>query len=38
MRLRQRSILPLQLREQPHVLDGDNGLVSERLKEFDLLP
>src|SRR5207245_11048339 len=26
----------LQLREQPHVLDGDDGLVSEGLEQIDL--
>src|SRR5262245_44236830 len=26
-----------ELREQPHVLDGDHGLVGERLEKLDLL-
>src|SRR5262249_7399905 len=32
----ERPILLLQLFEQPHVLDGDDGLVSEGLEEGDL--
>src|SRR5262249_8341782 len=32
----QRPILLLQLREQPHVLNGDRGLVGERLEEGNL--
>jgi len=36
MRLRQRPILLLQLREQPHVLDGDDGLTGEGLQQNDL--
>ena len=31
MGLRECSVLLLQFREQPHVLDGDHGLVGERL-------
>jgi hypothetical protein len=30
-------ILFLQLSEQPHILDGDDGLVGEGLEEADLL-
>src|SRR5262249_40445408 len=37
MGLGQRTILPLQLREQPHILDRNGGLVSEGLEESDLL-
>jgi hypothetical protein len=33
--LRQRLILRLEFREQPHVVDGDDGLVGERLDEGD---
>src|SRR5262249_54567024 len=36
MGLGERSILLLQFREQPDVLDGDDGLVSERLQKLDL--
>jgi len=35
-RLRQLAVALLQLREQAHVLDGDDGLVRERLKQGDL--
>ena len=31
------AVLLLQLREQPDVLDGDDGLIGERLQERDLL-
>ena len=37
MGLRERPVLLLQFREQAHVLDGDDGLVGERLEERDLL-
>ena len=36
-RLRQLAVARLQLREQPHVLDGDHRLVGECLEEHDLL-
>src|SRR5262245_14731971 len=36
MGLGERQVLLLQLREQPHVLNGDDGLVGEGLEEFDL--
>jgi hypothetical protein len=36
VRLRQRLVLLLQLREQSHVLNRDDGLVGERLEERDL--
>ena len=36
-RLGQLAIARLQLREQPHVLDGDDGLVGEGLEQRDLL-
>src|SRR5215831_13529624 len=36
MRLRQRLVLLLQLRKEPHVLDGDDRLVREGLEEGDL--
>src|SRR5262249_12593856 len=36
MRLRQRLVLLLQLSEQAHVLDGDDGLVGERLEQLHL--
>ena len=32
-----RPVLLLQLREQPHVLDGDHRLVGEGLQQLDLL-
>jgi hypothetical protein len=32
---RQCLVLLLQLREQPHILDGDDGLVGEGLEQFD---
>src|SRR5215470_13486768 len=35
--LREGRVLVLQLGEQPDVLDGDDGLVGEDLKELDLL-
>ena len=35
--LRQLAVPGLELREQPHVLDGDHRLVGERLEERDLL-
>jgi hypothetical protein len=35
-RCRQRTVLALQLREQPHVLDGDHRLIGEGLEQFDL--
>ena len=38
MSLCQRTILLLQLREQPHILDGDRRLVCKRLQQSDLLP
>ena len=34
---RQLAVAPLQLLEQPGVLDGDHGLVRERLQQRDLL-
>jgi len=34
---RQVAIAGLQLLEQPHVLDGDDRLIRERLEELDLL-
>jgi len=37
MSLRERAVLFLQLREQPHVLDGDDGLIGEGFEEIDLL-
>src|SRR5262245_36341258 len=37
MGLGQRTLLLLQLLEQPHVLDGNDGLVGERLEQRDLL-
>jgi hypothetical protein len=37
MGLRQRAVLLLQFLEQPHVLDGDDGLVGEGLEQLDLL-
>src|SRR5262249_34793257 len=37
MRLRQRLILRLEFRKESHVLDGDDGLVSEGLEQLDLL-
>ena len=36
MGLGERPILGLQLPEQPHVLDGDDGLVGERVQQLDL--
>ena len=36
-RLGQLAVPGLELREQPHVLDGDDRLVGERLRECDLL-
>src|SRR5262245_46915346 len=36
-RLREVAVARLQLLEQPHVLDGDDGLVGEGLKQGDLL-
>src|SRR5215467_2318603 len=36
MSLRQRFILLLQLREQPHILDGDDGLIGEGLEQRNL--
>src|SRR5262249_22100576 len=36
MGLRERRVLLLQLREQPHVLDGDDGLVGEGLEKCGL--
>src|SRR5215831_7878147 len=33
----QLTVARLQLREQAHVLDGDHGLVGERLQQLDLL-
>ena len=34
---RQLAVARLQLGEQPHVLDGDDGLVGEGLEQLDLL-
>ena len=34
---RQVAVARLQLLEQPHVLDGDDGLVGEGLEQLDLL-
>jgi hypothetical protein len=36
MGLRERPVILLQLREQPHVLDGNDGLVGEGLEQCDL--
>ncbi len=36
VRLRERPVLLLQLREQAHVLDSDHRLVGEGLEEGDL--
>ncbi len=35
-RRRQLAIARLELREQPHVLDGDDGLISERFEQRDV--
>ena len=35
--LRERTILLLQFCKEPHVLDGDNGLIGEGLEQRDLL-
>jgi hypothetical protein len=35
-RLGQVTVTSLELLEEPHVLDGDDGLVGERLQEVDL--
>src|SRR5262245_21965236 len=35
--LGQRTIFLLQLCEQPHILNGDDGLVGKDLQELDLL-
>src|SRR5262245_32993112 len=37
MSLRQFTVLLLRLGEQPHVLNGDDGLVGEGLEQCDLL-
>src|SRR5713101_7952319 len=37
VRLSERPVLLLKLREQPDVLDGDNGLVGEGLEQGDLV-
>src|SRR5712692_6932145 len=35
-RLREVAVSPLEFREQTHVLDGDDRLISEGLQQFDL--